>query len=157
MRLLFVCSGNICRSPMAAEYMRHRAARSGLAHVVVDSRGTLGIEGHPASPEACQAMSEIGLDLTRHRSRGIDEAALRAADVVVAMSHHHLVELAEAYPAKLGGERLLLRAFEAGPAPHAAPADLDDPIGCAVEAYREQRAIIVRAIDHLALWLKHAR
>jgi protein-tyrosine-phosphatase len=47
MKVLFVCDGNICRSPLAAEYLRHRAVREGLSHVVVDSAGILGIEGAP--------------------------------------------------------------------------------------------------------------
>lgn len=157
MRLLFVCSGNICRSPMAAEYMRHRAARSGLTHLVVDSAGTLGIVGQPAAPEACQALAEIGLDLTGHRSRGIDRALMRAADVVVAMSHRHLAELGERFPEERGGKRWLLRAFEAAAAPAPDALDLDDPIGCTVEVYREQREILVRSVDHLTLYLKHAR
>jgi protein-tyrosine phosphatase len=53
-KVLVVCSGNICRSPMAAEYLRHRAAHDGLSHLVVDSAGTLGIHGAPV-PRTCAA------------------------------------------------------------------------------------------------------
>jgi hypothetical protein len=47
MKVLFVCDGNICRSPLAAAYLRHRAASEGLGNIVVDSAGLLGIEGAP--------------------------------------------------------------------------------------------------------------
>ena len=63
MKVLFVCSGNICRSPMAAEYFRARAADAGLNHIVADSAGLLGIEGEPASLEAIRVMRDAGLDL----------------------------------------------------------------------------------------------
>jgi len=155
MKVLFVCSGNICRSPMAAEYFRLRAARSGLSHVVVDSAGTLGIEGSPASAEAVQVMAEIGVDLARHRSKGLSAALLRTTDLVVAMTHDHLEHLALHYPE---GEdrRLLLRAFENGPDPAPNPRDLRDPIGEPIEVYRELVPLIVSCADHLVLHLKHA-
>ena len=138
-----VCSGNICRSPMAAEYLRHRAARDGLAHLVVASAGTLGIEGETASLQAVRAMEELGLDLSAHRSKGIAATDLVSADLVIAMSHDHLVELAHRFP-DVGGERYLLRAFEDGPDPASDPRDLEDPIGRPIEVYREQLSIVRR-------------
>jgi len=73
-RVLLVCDGNICRSPMAAAYLRSRAAHAGLAHVVIDSAGLLGIEGAPAAAHAIAVGRAEGFDLTRHRSRGITAA-----------------------------------------------------------------------------------
>ena len=52
MKVLFVCDGNICRSPMAAEYLRDRAVHSGLSHLLVESAGIVGFEGSPAAPLA---------------------------------------------------------------------------------------------------------
>lgn len=155
MRVLVVCSGNICRSPMAAEYLRHRAARSGLEHLVVDSAGTLGIEGAPASDEAIRTLRECGLDLSGHRSKGLTAASLRSADLVLAMASDHLDYLAAAYPG-VGGARRLLRAFEHGSDPVADPADLDDPIGREVEVYREQFGVIRTCVDHVVVYLRHA-
>lgn len=154
MRLLFVCSGNICRSPMAAEYFRQRAAQSGLSHVVVESAGTLGIEGQPASAEAVRVMEEIGVDLRSHRSRGVSEALLRTTDITVAMAHDHLDYLAR-YHDRGEDERLLLRSFEEGSLPASSPRDLEDPIGRPLAFYREQVPLIVRCVDHLVLHLRH--
>jgi protein-tyrosine phosphatase len=155
MKILFVCSGNICRSPMAAEYFRKRAAWSGLSHVVVDSAGTLGIEGSPASPEAIAVMHEIDVDLSGHRSKGLSEGILRTTDLTVAMTRDHLDFLARSYP-EGNDRRLLLRAFEDGPQPSPDGLDLDDPMGKSVEIYRQQLPVIVRCVDHLVLHLRHA-
>lgn len=154
MKVLFVCSGNICRSPMAEGYFRHVTADRGLGHVRVDSAGTLGIFGAPASPEAIEAMAEIGVDIGSHRSRGIDETDLLTADLVVAMARHHLEELAHRYPAG-AGERRLVRAFEKSPSPATGAPDLDDPIGEALDVYREQREVLRVCLDQLAIRLRH--
>ncbi len=154
MKVLFVCSGNICRSPMAAEYLRQRAASFDLSHLVVDSAGTLGIVDRPASADAIRVMDEIGIDLHGHRSKGLEAEMFQTADLIVAMSHEHLAEMAHRFPAG-AGDRLLLRAFEESSERDPNARDLDDPIGRSVEFYRQVRERITRSVDHLALHLKH--
>ena len=154
MRVLFVCSGNICRSARAAAYFRHHAAQRGLSHVIVDSGGTLGIEGAPASEEAIVAMREIGVDLSGHRSKGLTREQLRNADLALGMTRAHLEQMAHLDPR--GTERqLLLRAFEHGAQPNPAARGLKDPIGRPLAFYRELVPIIARCLDHLILHLKH--
>ena len=155
MKVLFVCDGNICRSPMAAEYLRHRAVREGLSHLLVDSAGVLGIEGAPTAPLSVEIARKAGLDLTRHRSRGVTIADMRTADLVVAMTLTQLETLARRYPAG-GQRRLLLRAFEDGPTPRGGAPELDDPVAGPIEGYREAFAIMRTCIDHLVLHLRHA-
>jgi len=99
-------------------------------------------------------MREIGIDLGEHRSRGVTPADARTSDLVVAMAHDHLAWLALHYP-DAGGERVLVRAFDAGPQPAIDADDLPDPIGRSLRFYRQQRDRLVRALDHLALHLKH--
>ena len=155
MKVLFVCDGNICRSPMAAEYLRHRAVREGLSHLVVDSAGILGIEGVPAAPLSVDVARDAGLDLTRHRSRGITITDTRTADLVVVMTLAQLETLARRYP---DGEqrRRLLRAFEDGPTPRGGAPGLDDPINGPIEGYNDAFAIIRKCVDHLVMHLRHA-
>ena len=155
MKVLFVCDGNICRSPMAAEYLRHRAVREGLSHLVVDSAGMLGIEGVPAAPFSVDVAKEAGLDLTRHRSRGMSITDARTADLVVAMTLAQLETLARRYP-EGGQRRVLLRAFEDGPNPRGGAPGLDDPITGPIEEYKDAFAIIRKCVDHLVLHLRHA-
>ncbi len=152
MKILVVCSGNICRSPMVAQYLRHRAAESVLDHLLVDSAGTLGIEDQPAAPEAIEALRDIGLDLSGHRSKGIAETDLLSSDALIAMSRLHLESLATRFP-RGPSERWLLRAFQSGPRPDARARDLQDPIGKPVSAYRECFHIIRPCVDHLVHYL----
>lgn len=156
MRVLFVCSGNICRSPMAAEYFRQRAAHSGLSHVVVDSAGTLNIEGAPAAPDSIAVMREIGVDLSVHRSKGVSASLLGTSDLVVVMSRGHLEQLAERFPEE-GGRRMLFRAFERGTSPDPNAGEVPDPIGRPLKEFRRLVPLITTCADHLILHIKHLR
>jgi len=154
MRVLFVCSGNICRSAMAAGYFRQLTSDKGLSHVLVDSAGTLGIEGSPAAREAVEVMRDVGIDLSAHRSRGVRAEDLRTADIVVAMTRDHLEFLAARHP-EGHGDRVLLRYYEESPDADSDAPDLEDPIGRSLEFYRDQLPVLVRCLDHLALHIKH--
>jgi low molecular weight protein-tyrosine phosphatase len=156
MNILIVCDGNICRSPLAAEYLRDRAARGRLAHLVVASAGLLGIEGRPAHPLAVAVAREAGLDLTAHRSRGLLPSDVRSADLIVAMSLGQIEALERRYPGEHPPRRLL-RAFESGPEPAAGAPNLDDPVLGPIEAFRAAFDVIRPCVDHLVLGLKHAR
>jgi protein-tyrosine-phosphatase len=155
MKILFVCDGNICRSPLAAEYLRDRAVRHRLSDIIVDSAGLLGIEGAPAAPYSIKVGSGAGLDLTGHRSRGVTPAAVESADLLLAMTNTHLDTLARRFP-RGAPKRLLLRAFEHGATPRADAAELDDPVRGPIEGYREAFAIMRICVDHLISHLKQA-
>jgi protein-tyrosine-phosphatase len=154
MKILFVCSGNICRSPMAAEYMRSRAARSGLSHVVVDSAGTLGIDNACASGEAIAVMRENGLDIADHLSRGLKKNDVRTSELVIVMGDRHL-DIVDRMNRGRGAEIYLIRAFEHGPEPEPGSPELDDPIGRDIEFYRKQYETIRACVDHLVMYLRH--
>ncbi len=153
MRVLFVCDGNICRSPLAAAYLRDRAQRCGLPDLVVDSAGLLGIEGAPAAPFSVDVAADAGLDLTRHRSRGVTPEDVRDADVLLAMTSTQLETLALRFP-EGGPTGLLLRAFERTDTPRRGAPELDDPVDGPIEGYREAFAIMRACIDHLVSHLK---
>jgi protein-tyrosine phosphatase len=156
MKILVICSGNICRSAMAACYLDHRVRRAGLSHVRVSSAGLLGIEGAPASVEAIAVLGEHGIDLTGHRSRGIGASDIRTADLVIAMTLDHLELLELRYPAR-EQRRFLLRAFERQAEPRGGAAELDDPIGEEISVFREQFTIIRDCVDHMLLYLKYEK
>jgi protein-tyrosine phosphatase len=139
---------------MAAEYARHRAAREGLSHLVVDSCGLLGIEGAPASSESIRVLADAGLDLTTHRSRGVRHDDFRTADRVLVMTLRHVEEIAVRFP---GAESRtsLLREFERGPSPLRGALDVEDPIAMPLSFYRSTFETIRTCVDHLILHLKH--
>jgi protein-tyrosine-phosphatase len=139
---------------MAAAYLEGRLGHEGRTDVQVDSGGTLGIQGAPASPEAIVAMEEIGIDLRPHRSQALRKSQIKKADLIIVMTHDHLEELAFRFP-EGNEQRLLLRAFEQAPRVAADARDLPDPIGRSVDYYRKQLPLIRRCVDHLALFLQN--
>jgi protein-tyrosine-phosphatase len=132
---------------MAAAYLQHLVVERGLRGVFVESAGTLGIDDAPPSQEAAEAMQEIGVDLSGHRSHGLRPAALQEADIVIGMTRGHMTDMAR-WPSD--AERHLIRGFENGRDVESGAQDLADPIGHDLDFYRAVRDIIVRCVDHLA-------
>lgn len=91
-RVLFVCTGNICRSPTADGILRHMVREAGMERVVeVDSAGTHGYHtGEPPDPRSTATAQAHGVDLSRLRARAVEEADFKQFDWIVAMdSGHH--------------------------------------------------------------------
>jgi protein-tyrosine phosphatase len=93
-RVLFVCMGNICRSPAAEGLFRAYVERRGMAeHIDVDSAGTLSYHaGEPADPRMCLAAAERGYELTG-TARRVDRTDLDHFDLIVAMDRDNLDDL----------------------------------------------------------------
>ncbi|HTT68895.1 MAG TPA: low molecular weight protein arginine phosphatase [Gemmatimonadales bacterium] len=130
MKVLLVCTGNICRSPMAEAIARRLLRARGRDDVAVSSAGTAAQDGAPASEGAYLVALEHGLDLSAHRARQITSDLVASADLIFGMSPHH-VERAVA----LGGTgKAHLLGEYAGRA--AADAQIDDPFGGDLDEYR---------------------
>jgi protein-tyrosine phosphatase len=111
-RLLFVCTGNTCRSPLAEVIARREADRLGWKGLEIQSAGVSASPGSPASEGARRTASRHSLDLIPHQSRQLIEEQVRRADLVLAMSPGHLLVLRELGGA---GKSVLLADFaEAG-------------------------------------------
>ncbi len=90
MRILTVCLGNICRSPMAEGVLRHRAALEGLT-IATDSAGTSRNHvGEAPDPRACKAMQRHGIDISDLRARQLQAMDLARFDLLLAMDKHNL-------------------------------------------------------------------
>ena len=109
-KVLFVCTGNICRSPTAEGMFRHLAERAGLGrHVVADSAGTHSYHvGEPPDPRTRQAALVRGVDLSGLRARKVVAADFTRFDHILAMDHGHLAQLRRIAPA---GATAALRLF----------------------------------------------
>lgn len=105
MRILFVCTGNICRSPTAEGVMRAKLAAARLDHVV-DSAGTEGFHvGEPPHPPTIRAAAARGYDLAPLRARRLERPDFRRFDLLLAMDRGHLARmrrLSAAGPGRIG-------------------------------------------------------
>ena len=143
-RILFVCTGNTCRSPMA-EYLFRKWAGPGSVWESA-SAGVSAAPGARASREACLVMEEQHVDLAAHRSRPLTQAHIDAADIIVVMTEAHRIAVLERFP-QGAGRIVLLNAFN----PRCREADVQDPIGGPVQAYRAVRDEIEAAMPDLVL------
>jgi protein-tyrosine-phosphatase len=91
--LLFVCTGNTCRSPMAAGVMRKLLAETGCDGIEVESAGTGALGGWPAAPHALEVTKRWGIDISGHRSRALTSEILEGADLVFCMSLEHYLKV----------------------------------------------------------------
>ena len=107
--ILFVCTGNICRSPMAEGLFRH--AVKGWADFKVGSAGIGAINGLPPSTHATRAMREIGIDISHQRSRMITAEMVAQADYIFGMTHSHVDAVTLLYP-QAAEKTFLLREFD---------------------------------------------
>ena len=91
MRILFVCTGNICRSPTAEGVLRGRAAAAGLEGLHIESAGTHGYHvGEPPDPRTVEAAARRGYDLSGLRARKLRSADFTDFDLLLAMDRGHL-------------------------------------------------------------------
>ena len=147
MRILFVCTGNTCRSPMAEAIARSVATERGLTDVRFSSAGVGAWDGAPPSDGAMLVALERGLDLSAHRSRLLTPEIVAAADLVLAMSESHVPRIVA-----MGGEGKthLLTGFASG---DASARSVSDPFGGDLEVYRgtfdELDREVRRALDRM--------
>ncbi len=106
-KILFVCTGNTCRSPMAAAMFNAMAEEQGLAISAI-SAGVAAHEGLPASIGAVSAMQSIGLDLSHHAASSVNEWMMDSADLILCMQSSHVRILKEQYPQHNGKIHTLL-------------------------------------------------
>jgi protein-tyrosine phosphatase len=163
--ILVVCTGNVCRSPLAEGLLRAALRRRfGDASPEVASAGTAGWEGSEAMPGSVEAARELGVDISSHRARRLTRAMAEEADLLLCMATDHREAIGEALPAlapraftmkelvrlletlpvgpAIGPDDLRSRveaadhARAAGAVPHSWDDDITDPLGQPIEAFR---------------------
>src|SRR5882724_11391534 len=142
--ILFVCTGNVCRSPMAEGIFRQ--AIRGRSDYRVVSAGLGAMEGQSPSPYAVQAVRELGIDISGQRSRMLTPELVHQADFIFGMTHSHIDTVMLLYP-HAAEKTFLLREFDE--TLDLFEKDISDPIGGAYEVYLNCRDQIEQGIASL--------
>lgn len=139
-QILFVCTANICRSPVAEALLRERLKEEGLDDWTVRSAGTWARAPHPAAEYSVQLMAERGLDIRSHRASRVDAETLQAADLVLCMEPGHVEAIKNEFPAY--GHKVYLLSEMIGKR-----YGIHDPYGEGLPAYQAMVAELAQLID----------
>jgi len=137
--VLFVCTANIIRSPIASALFARKLADEGMAGKwQTASAGTWARDGYPAARESQEILAQMEIDLSRHRSRVVSEGLLKNADLVLVMEQGHKEALRFEFPAYKDRVFLLSEMSDL-------MTDVHDPVGGTKEDFQET----VHDIQHL--------
>jgi len=145
--ILFVCTGNICRSPMAEALFRHRIGNG--MQWESRSAGTYAGAGFPASSNAIEALRELGIALDGHHSQPLTTELVQQADLIVTMTAGHRFEILQGFP-EVGNRVFLIKSFGTSKV----PADIADPFGGSLNIYKKTRDEIDQALSDLILFIR---
>lgn len=148
--VMFVCTGNICRSPMAEGLFRNMVRERYDLHVV--SAGLAAFDGEPPSAHAVEVMREVGLDISGNRSQLLDTWLIDQSDYIFVMTRAHQSAIRRMRP--MAAEKtFLLKEFQ----DTSGEPDVADPMGYGVSTYRACRDEIGRALPSLLEFIEKTR
>lgn len=143
-KILFVCTGNLARSPLAEHAFQKALAGRGVTSVLAQSAGTMAYEGAPAASKAVREGAERGLDLSRHRSQLLTRPMVDEADMVLVMERHQYLHTLALAPGS--GEKTFMLA---GFIPGRGDDEIGDPYGGSDEDFRQALDDIRDAVEAL--------
>lgn len=142
-QILFVCTGNTCRSSMAEGLFIDMLDRKEIRDIKVKSAGVFAMEGERASGEAVEVLEKDGIDISSHRSSLINDQLLKEADLILTMTKGHKNVLIRAHPL-VTGKVYTLKEYAFG-----VNEDVLDPYGFGMRAYEEAKEEIEEALEEV--------
>ena len=142
--ILIICTGNICRSPMAEGLLKLIWPKDLISQPVIHSAGTHAIEGLPAEPYAIDAVKTYGVDISAHRSRPLDRVMTNNDNLILVMANQHLDIIQKNNRCQSANVHLLC-GFCAGDE----LVDIPDPYGGSLRTYRECARMIYGCLERL--------
>jgi protein-tyrosine-phosphatase len=148
-KVLTVCTGNICRSPMAEAFLTQMLTNDLKHKVSVSSAGTHAIYGYPAEPFACQAAEYFGCNLDEHRSQTLSKEMVKTSNLVLVMEPRQVGMIKNAF---LFGKVAvkLLSDFD----PDRELKEIKDPYGKSLDVYLQCASDIVTCLEVVLLYLR---
>lgn len=143
--ILFLCTGNTCRSPMAAGYLQKLLKERGVKDIEVKAAGVMTIPGLLATPEAIQVMDTVGVDLRQHRSSQLTKDLIKKADLILGMTPFH-VQSALRVSDEARGKTFLFKEYTRSDLKNT---QIVDPMGCTLEVYKKVFNEIKQATNRL--------
>ena len=153
--LLFVCTGNSCRSVMAQGLMRSLLQQHGRDTIRVDSAGVFAIEGMSPTRETLNVLLCVGIDASPHRAQGLTAEQVEAADLVFVMERFQAEEVMRRFP-QAASKVHLLKPYGLPPGELMGSPGIPDPIGKPLEVYEVCFAEIREAVERIAKCLTDA-
>lgn len=143
MKILFVCSGNTCRSPLAAAFARRVAEERRLYNLSFDSAGTGALDGGGASEAAILVGLERGVDLSAHRTRALTPALIAESDFVLVMGPQHLDTV------RIHGSESKVQLLDQFTSGGETANAINDPFGGSLDDYRATASELQRQVERL--------
>ena len=144
MNILFVCTGNTCRSPMAGAYFKSLCEKSARPDIIVETAGTFAGEGEPASAQSVAVMKDYGIDLSTHKSSTLTKGKIDAADLIIAMTASHRHHIGSMSASALKKTKTLLEFAQNN-------GNISDPFGGTEKIYSDCFSEMKEALDNLFL------
>jgi protein-tyrosine-phosphatase len=145
MHVVFICTGNICRSPMAEGLLRKRWEENGYDGLIVSSMGIHGLDRQEASAFAREICEENNIDIASHRSRKLDISELESSDLILSMEKVHKEFLKLFFP-RFDDKNSLLGAWPDAPT---RKSDIRDPMGKSKKTYQQVFTVLSGHIDRI--------
>ncbi len=149
-RVLFVCTGNSCRSIMAEGLMKDALKELGKKSIKISSAGVSAIDGFRPTRETTEVMKREGIDVSDFKSRSLTDAMIISADLILVMAAHHMSDIIARVP-EAASKTHILRQYGMRDNSYIRPdLDISDPIGKPMEVYEYTLGEINREVNRIA-------